>query len=152
VKPWTKIGPLGPFRGRLGLAWVIAPLVLGLILVLAVWLLLVRDSAPGGTFVPAGPESSFVEGTARPSGVGGAFVARTGGQLFAVAPDEGCPIAVSGPGYVDCNGTSYSLDGTTESGGLDLLPIRVHQGVVYVDPAHPVRRPSVARPQPGGSP
>jgi hypothetical protein len=42
VKPWTKIGPLGPFRGRLGLQWVIAPLVLGVLLVLAGWYLLVR--------------------------------------------------------------------------------------------------------------
>ncbi|HEX9235742.1 MAG TPA: hypothetical protein VF972_05645 [Actinomycetota bacterium] len=42
VKPWTRIGPLGPFRGRLGLAWVIAPLVLGAILVLFAWLALFR--------------------------------------------------------------------------------------------------------------
>ena len=35
VRPWTRIGPLGPFRGRLGLAWVIAPIVLGVVLVIA---------------------------------------------------------------------------------------------------------------------
>jgi hypothetical protein len=35
VKPWTRIGKLGPFRGRLGLAWVIAPLVLGVLIVVA---------------------------------------------------------------------------------------------------------------------
>jgi hypothetical protein len=29
VKPGQKIGPLGPFRGRLGLHWVIASVVLG---------------------------------------------------------------------------------------------------------------------------
>jgi len=40
VKPWTRIGTLGPFRGRLGLAWVIAPLVLGLAVVVAGLLLL----------------------------------------------------------------------------------------------------------------
>lgn len=40
VRPWTKIGPLGPFRGRLGLAWVIAPLVLGVVLLVAGWLYL----------------------------------------------------------------------------------------------------------------
>jgi hypothetical protein len=142
VKPWTKIGPLGPFRGRLGLAWVIAPLVLGAVLLLAVWLLLIRDSAPGGTFVPAGSESAFVEGTPRPAGVGGEFVARTGGQLFAVAPDEGCPIKAAGAGYVDCQGDPYGLDGVGPDGVLDLLPIRVYKAVVYVDPAHPVRRSS----------
>jgi hypothetical protein len=42
VKPWTKIGPLGPFRGRLGAAWVIAPLILGAILVVAGLLALTR--------------------------------------------------------------------------------------------------------------
>jgi hypothetical protein len=42
LKPWTRIGTLGPFRGRLGLAWVIAPLVLGILLLLAAWALLAR--------------------------------------------------------------------------------------------------------------
>jgi hypothetical protein len=35
VKPWSRIGPLGPFRGRLGVAWVVAPLVLGIALLAA---------------------------------------------------------------------------------------------------------------------
>ncbi len=42
VKPWTKIGVFGPVRGRLGLAWVVAPLVLGLALLVAGVLLFVR--------------------------------------------------------------------------------------------------------------
>jgi hypothetical protein len=29
VKPGQKIGPLGPFRGRLGLHWVIASVAVG---------------------------------------------------------------------------------------------------------------------------
>jgi hypothetical protein len=29
LKPTTKIGTLGPYRGRLGLAWVIAPILAG---------------------------------------------------------------------------------------------------------------------------
>jgi hypothetical protein len=32
LKPTTKIGTLGPYRGRLGLAWVIAPIVVGLLI------------------------------------------------------------------------------------------------------------------------
>ncbi|MBI4261353.1 MAG: hypothetical protein HY658_12395 [Actinobacteria bacterium] len=41
LKPTTKIGNLGPYRGRLGLAWVIAPLAVGiLILAAGAWLLL----------------------------------------------------------------------------------------------------------------
>jgi hypothetical protein len=35
LKPTTKVGPLGPYRGRLGLAWVIAPLVVGILILAA---------------------------------------------------------------------------------------------------------------------
>jgi hypothetical protein len=34
LKPTTKVGSLGPYRGRLGLAWVIAPLIVGAILLI----------------------------------------------------------------------------------------------------------------------
>ncbi|HEX9376412.1 MAG TPA: hypothetical protein VGB19_09265 [Actinomycetota bacterium] len=36
LKPTTKIGTLGPYRGRLGLGWVIAPIVVGVVLLAAV--------------------------------------------------------------------------------------------------------------------
>src|SRR5438132_8502527 len=65
VKPWTRIGSLGPFRGRLGLPWVIAPLILGIFLVAFAYLLLYRGSAPGGSFEPVGDASSFPDGRAR---------------------------------------------------------------------------------------
>jgi hypothetical protein len=42
LKPTTRVGHLGPYRGRLGLGWVIAPIVAGLIIVVAGWLLLFR--------------------------------------------------------------------------------------------------------------
>jgi hypothetical protein len=35
LKPTTKIGTLGPYRGRLGLAWVIAPIVAGVLILVA---------------------------------------------------------------------------------------------------------------------
>ena len=37
-----KVGTLGPYRARLGLAWVIAPLVAGIIILVAGYLALVR--------------------------------------------------------------------------------------------------------------
>lgn len=40
LKPTTKVGTLGPYRGRLGLAWVIAPIVAGAVILLAGWLAL----------------------------------------------------------------------------------------------------------------
>lgn len=42
LKPTTKVGTLGPYRGRLGLAWVIAPLVVGVLIVVAGLLVLGR--------------------------------------------------------------------------------------------------------------
>jgi hypothetical protein len=41
-KPTTKVGTLGPYRGRLGLAWVIAPIVAGLVIVVAGWIAITR--------------------------------------------------------------------------------------------------------------
>jgi hypothetical protein len=42
LKPTTKIGTLGPYRRRLGLAWVIAPLMAGILIVVAGYLVLAR--------------------------------------------------------------------------------------------------------------
>jgi hypothetical protein len=40
LKPGTKVGTLGPYRGRLGIAWVIAPVVAGIAILVAGFLLL----------------------------------------------------------------------------------------------------------------
>lgn len=42
LKPTTKVGTLGPYRGRLGLAWVVAPMVAGVVILLAGLLILTR--------------------------------------------------------------------------------------------------------------
>jgi hypothetical protein len=42
LKPTTKVGTLGPYRGRLGVAWVIAPIVAGLVILLAGYFAIVR--------------------------------------------------------------------------------------------------------------
>ena len=39
LTPWTY---LGPYRGRLGLAWVIAPIVAGAVILVAGYLVLTR--------------------------------------------------------------------------------------------------------------
>jgi hypothetical protein len=36
------VGTLGPYRGRLGLAWVIAPLIAGIVIVVAGLIILTR--------------------------------------------------------------------------------------------------------------
>jgi len=42
LKPTTKVGTLGPYRGRLGLAWVVAPIVAGVIILVAAYFALFR--------------------------------------------------------------------------------------------------------------
>jgi hypothetical protein len=42
LKPTTKVGTLGPYRGRLGLAWVIAPLIAGIVILVAGILIFTR--------------------------------------------------------------------------------------------------------------
>ncbi|MGE5227527.1 MAG: hypothetical protein ACM3OO_11695 [Planctomycetaceae bacterium] len=42
LKPTTKVGTLGPYRGRLGLAWVIAPIVAGIVILIAGYFALMR--------------------------------------------------------------------------------------------------------------
>jgi hypothetical protein len=42
LKPTTKVGTLGPYRGRLGLAWVIAPIFVGALVLVAGYLALTR--------------------------------------------------------------------------------------------------------------
>jgi len=42
LKPTTKVGTFGPYRSRLGLAWVIAPIAVGALILVAGYLALVR--------------------------------------------------------------------------------------------------------------
>ena len=42
LKPTTKVGTLGPYRGRLGLAWVVAPLIAGVFIIVAGYFALFR--------------------------------------------------------------------------------------------------------------
>jgi hypothetical protein len=42
LKPTTKIGSIGPYRGRLGVGWVIAPVVVGVVLLVVAAILLFR--------------------------------------------------------------------------------------------------------------
>jgi hypothetical protein len=42
LKPTTKVGTLGPYRGRLGLAWVLAPIVAGVVIAAAGYVALFR--------------------------------------------------------------------------------------------------------------
>lgn len=42
LKPTTKVGTFGPYRGRLGLPWVVASLVVGMVILAAGYFALFR--------------------------------------------------------------------------------------------------------------
>lgn len=139
VKPGQKIGPLGPFRGRLGLAWVIAPLVVAVILLIVGWLFL------GGTR-PGEPWTSVatVAGLDTPRQVApGIWVARhLDASPYAVAEEPGCPLTPDGDGYRDCDDVRFEADGVAEDAerALDLVPLQVYRGEVFIDPTRRIAR------------
>jgi len=129
----------GPFRGRLGLSWVIAALVAAAVILVAGWIALTRPHPPGGSFVPVGRAASFARGTAREVSVPGTFVAAVGPGFVAVLQEDGCTLVVRHGHYRDCRGDAYDFTGRAPDGcgALDLLPLVVYRGTIYVDPDHP---------------
>jgi hypothetical protein len=134
VKTGQRIGPLGPFRGTLGIQWVVGSIAAGLVIVLiGTWFL----------FRPPGPPFQEVEGigmedvppgTAREV-LAGVYLGMTeAGRAVAVAEPPNCPLEVVDGGYLDCARQRFGLDGTgRKDRALTVLPIRVHQDVVYID-------------------
>jgi hypothetical protein len=141
VKPGQKIGPLGPFRGRLGIHWVLGSLALGILLAVAGWLFF-TGGAPGEPWRPVALLESLAPGSARTVGDGVAVGRLPGGQVVAVAEPTGCPLQAEEGGYRDCRSRAYELDGQPQDEGapLDLVPVQVVRGTIYVDPGARVPR------------
>jgi hypothetical protein len=136
VKTGSKIGPLGPFRGTLGIHWVVGSIAVGLVIVLVVSWLLFR--APGAPFHRVGPLERFAPGTATEV-LDNVFLSRTEDrEPFAVTSSQpNCPLETIERGLEDCAGREYGFDGTPyneKRSPLPRLPVRVHRGEVYVDP------------------
>jgi hypothetical protein len=134
VKTGQRIGPLGPFRGTLGIQWVVGSIAAGLVIVLiGTWFLFRPPGAPfqeveGITLEDVAP------GTAREVLAGVYLGMTTGGRAVAVAEPPNCPLEVVDGGYLDCARQRFALDGKGRKGrALAVLPIRVHQEVVYID-------------------
>jgi hypothetical protein len=137
VKTGSRIGPLGPFRGTLGIGWVVGAIAVGLVLVLATtyaW----SHGAPDPPFRKVATVESFAPGTAREVRAG-IFVGRaTTGQVYAVAdPAPNCPLEITLRGYRDCADLGYGLDGQPLGRGTPLprLPLEVYRGDIYIDTA-----------------
>lgn len=135
VKAGSRIGPLGPFRGTLGIQWVIGSIVVGLLILFAVTWGLFHAGRPTAPFRLVGTVEDLPAGTAREV-LGGVFLGRTaGGQVFAVAEPANCPLEIDDGGYVDCLGLAYHLDGRPLKRGEPLirLPLQVYRGEIFID-------------------
>jgi hypothetical protein len=134
VKTGSKIGPLGPFRGTLGIQWIVGAIAVGLILVLAVTWILFRK--PGEPFqeVEAFTVEQVRPGTSREA-LPGVFIGVTeDGQTIAVSEQPNCPLEVIPGGYLDCAEKRFGIDGRGRQGRrLTVLPVRIHRGAIFID-------------------
>lgn len=136
LKTGSTIGPLGPFRGTLGIQWVVASMAVGLVIVLVISWLLFRE--PGAPFqkVEDFTIDDVAPGTAREA-LAGVYLGRTeDGEPFAVAEPANCPLEIVEGGYLDCAERLYGFDGRGRKGRtLTLLPVHVRLGAIYIDPS-----------------
>ncbi|MGH2711339.1 MAG: hypothetical protein ACRDH9_09075 [Actinomycetota bacterium] len=133
VKTGSKVGPLGPFRGTLGIQWVIGSVAVGLLLVLAGSWAFLREPQPPFEKVESFTAEEVEVGTAREA-FAGIYLGRVSEEaLFAVAEPANCPLELIPQGYLDCADRQYGLDGVGHKGALVRLPVEVHQGAVYID-------------------
>jgi hypothetical protein len=133
VKTGSTVGPFGPFRGRLGIHWVLGAIAVGLVIVLAGSWFMFREPGPPFERVEAFTIDQVAPGTAREA-FAGIFLGRTeDGRPFAVAEPDNCPLEPAGAEYVDCAERHYELDGTGRRGHLPVLPVQVHHDAVYID-------------------
>ena len=138
VKTGSRIGPLGPFRGTLGIQWIVGAIAVGLVLVLATTYAWVRGAKPQEPFEVVGSVESIAPGSASEV-FGGVYVGRApSGQAYAVAqPAPNCPLEVTSRGYRDCSDLGYGFDGQPlgrATQPLPRLPLEVYRGDIYVNP------------------
>jgi hypothetical protein len=134
VKTGSRIGPLGPFRGTLGIHWVIGSIAVGLVIVLATTWILFRE--PGEPFreVDEFTLEQVVPGRPREALPGVFLGLDEAGRTFAVAEPANCPLEVIEGGYLDCADHRYGLDGKGRAGrALTVLPVQIHRGSIFID-------------------
>jgi hypothetical protein len=138
-------------RSQLGLGWIVASALFGLVILVAGVLFLTRGSHPGPPWARVAPLSSLPVGAvtevAGPAGATGRVVVvdRRGGEPRAfLAPAGPCPVAAAGGGFArPCAGQRWDADGAPTSGRgageeapppLRRVPARFAGGDLYVDP------------------
>ena len=131
-------------RRRLGLGWILAAAVFGLVILVAGGLLVARGGRPGPPWARVAPVAALPAGavTEVPGPVGRVVVDRRGGQVraFLVAPGR-CPVEAAGAGFARrCAGERWTAAGAPAAGGEDAppplrrVPASFARGDLYVDP------------------
>jgi hypothetical protein len=136
VKTGQRIGPLGPFRGTLGIQWVVGAIAAGLVIVLIGTWFLFRPPGPPFQEVEGIALEDVAPGTAREV-LAGVYLGKTAaGRAVAVAEPPNCPLEVVDGAYLDCAQQRFGLDGKgTKGRTLVVLPLQVHQDAIYIDPS-----------------
>jgi hypothetical protein len=133
VKTGSTVGPFGPFRGTLGIHWVLGSIAVGLVIVLAGSWFMFREPPPPFERVESFTIDELAPGTAREA-FAGIFLGRLeDGRALAVTEPPNCPLEVLAGEYVDCAERRYAFDGTGKQGRLAVLPVRIHHDAVYID-------------------
>jgi len=137
VKPGGKVGPWGPFRGRLGAQWWIASIVVGLVLLAFTAWFFLRGTRPPPPWQPVATVDEIQPGEAIVR-TGGVVVGRLeDGRPVAVRQNKDCPVEHTESRLRDCEGNLYFLNGDPETTGaepLEPVPVQVYRGEVYVRP------------------
>jgi hypothetical protein len=122
-------------RAPLGLQWVAASLVAGLVVLVAGLLLLGRaGEAPGDPWVPIGPVEELADSVYDPSS--GILVVTVAGRVRAFAAADGVRYCAASNRLEHPDGRVWALTGRAFAGGGSLAPVPTLTvaGTAYLDP------------------
>jgi nitrite reductase/ring-hydroxylating ferredoxin subunit len=132
-------------RSQLGLPWMLAAILFGLVILVAGVLFLVKGGRPGAPWQRVAPVTRFADGavTQAPLRAGEVVVVdRRGGTLRAfLAPSGSCPVTGAPGGFArPCTGQAWDQagapvgsQGTSSPPPLRAMPATVAKGDLYVN-------------------
>jgi nitrite reductase/ring-hydroxylating ferredoxin subunit len=133
-------------RTQLGLPWMLAAMLFGVVILVAGTLFLIKGGRPGAPWQRVAPVTRLADGavTQAPLRAGEVVVVdRRGGTLRAfLAPAGACPVTGTPSGFArpcarqawDQSGEPVSLDATAPTARLRAVPATVAKGDLYVNP------------------
>jgi hypothetical protein len=122
-------------RAPLGLQWVVASLLAGVVLLVAGLLVLDRaGSPPGPPWVPLGPVEQLATSALDPAS--GVLVVHVGGRVRAFQAPDGVTYCVTSNRLEHPDGRVWALTGRGHAGMMSLAPVATLtvSGSAYLDP------------------